>query len=573
MKREKLKMKKYHNGLSHWMFALLILLGGMLTSAYSQRELGVRATGSGGPLMPEQAAYDVKSYDLDLRINPSDQSIKGVLTAHALIVSPINWFVLDLDNPLAVDSVLLVDPAGKTSNQLKYERREGKLWIAFPMTKQPGENVRVRISYGGKPRVAPRPPWVGGFVWDKTADGQPWFSVACQNDGADLWFPVKDHPSDEPETVSLHFTVPEPLVVASNGRLLSVVKNRDRTQTFNWFVSMPINNYNITLNVAPYKTVEGEYTSAASGTVPIKFWVLPEHFEKGTGLVEQVKSFLAFYEEYAGPYPFRAEKLGIAETSHLGMEHQTIIAYGNKFKNNEDGFDGLMFHELAHEWFGNMVTASDWRDMWLHEGFASFMDTLYVERLHGKEAYQKAMANRMTHLRNKQAVAPRESRTTVQIYMAAPDYTSSDGDIYGKGAVILHTLRYLIGDKAFFTALKQMAYLDPAMEKVTDGRQVRFANTDDFLAIAEKTSGFKLDWFFEVYLRQPKLPRLIAERQGNQLKLHWDVPEGLPFPMPVEVKIGNSTKRYEMSQGFATVPIESGQTFVVDPQSWILRAE
>ena len=559
--------------LRHLTLACFLLVGGMLTSAYPQRELGARPTGSGGPLMPEQAAYDVKSYDLDLHVNPSDQSIKGVLTAHAVIVSPINWFVLDLDDPLSVDSVALVNEAGKRVQSLKHERREGKLWIAFPMTQQPGEEVRVRVTYGGKPRVAPRPPWVGGFVWDKTADGQPWFSVACQNDGADLWFPVKDHPSDEPETVSLHFTVPQPLVAASNGRLLSTVKNQDGTQTFNWFVSMPINNYDITLNVAPYKTVEDKYTSPLSGTVPIKFWVLPEDYDKGMGLVAQVKTFMAFYEEYVGPYPFRAEKFGVAETSYLGMEHQTIIAYGNKFKNNDDGFDGLMFHEMGHEWFGNMVTASDWRDMWLHEGFESFMDTLYVERLHGKDAYLKAMANRMTHLRNKQPVAPRESRTTVQIYMAAPDYTSSDGDIYGKGAVTLHTLRYLIGDKAFFTALRRMAYLNPTMEKVTDGRQVRFATTDDFLTIAETASGMKLDWFFEVYLRQPKLPKLIAERDGNQLRLHWDVPEGLRFPMPIEVQVGSSTKRYEMSVGSVTVPIESGESFVVDPQHWILKSE
>jgi aminopeptidase N len=550
----------------------VLLLSGRFTSAYAQRELGARPTNSGGPLMPEQAAYDVKSYDLALRVNPADQSIKGVLTAHALIVHPTAWFVLDLDTPLMVGSVTLVN-ASKTEQPLKYERRDAKLWIAFPMTKQPGEEVRVRVSYGGKPRVAPRPPWVGGFVWSQTADGQPWVGVACENDGADLWFPVKDHPSDEPETVSLHFTVPQPLVAASNGRLQSVVKNQDGTQTFNWFVSLPINNYDITLNVAPYKTIEDKYTSVLGGTVPITFWVLPEDYDKGAGLVNQVKTFLGFYEEYVGPYPFRAEKLGIAETHYLGMEHQTIISYGNNFKNNADGFDGLMFHEFGHEWWGNMVTASDWRDLWLHEGFQSFMDTLYIERLRGKEAYLKALANRAKGLRNLQPVAPRESRTALQIYMAAPDYVSSDGDIYGKGAVILNTLRYLIGDKPFFTALRRMAYPDPRMEKVTDGRQVRFATTDDFLHLAETASGMKLDWFFEVYLRQPKLPRLITEKTGNQITLRWDVPEGLPFPMPIEIQVGNSTKRYEMSSGTVTVPIESGQNVIVDPQGWILKAQ
>jgi aminopeptidase N len=313
--------------------------------------------------------------------------------------------------------------------------------------------------------------------------------------------------------------------------------------------------------------------SVSGKSLPVTFWVLPEDYDKGAGLAKQVKEFLSFYEEYLGPYPFRDEKLGIAQTKHLGMEHQTIIAYGNNFKNNDDGFDGLMLHELGHEWWGNMVTASDWRDMWLHEGFQSFMDTLYVERLHGKDAYLKSMSSRMKSLRNKQPVAPRESRTTTEIYMAGPDYLNSDGDIYGKGAVILHTLRYLIGDKAFFKALRTMAYPDPRMEKLTDGHQTRFANTDDFLHIVEKESGMELGWFFEVYLRHFELPKLISETSGNQVRLRWEVPNGLSFPMPIEVKVGDMTKRIEMPDGVTSVVIKPGQTVVADPLNWILKAQ
>ena len=278
-------------------------------------------------------------------------------------------------------------------------------------------------------------------------------------------------------------------------------------------------------------------------------------------------------EEYLGPYPFRAEKVGIVHTNHLGMEHQTIIAYGSTFKLNEFGFDWLMLHELGHEWWANLVTASDWRDFWIHEGFQSFMDTFYLEKVAGKDAYQKAMAGRMSHLRNKQPVAPRESRTTTQMYMAAPDYVTSDGDIYNKGAVILHTLRYLIGEQVFLKSLHRMAYPDPRMEKVTNGKQVHFATTDDFLHIAEKESGADLDWFFEVYLRQPKLPRLITEKTDTQVTLRWDSPEGLPFPMPVEVQIGDQTKRYEMPKGRVTIPFAAGQAVLVDPQGWILKAQ
>ena len=555
---------------------LTIILGLLLCfgePSTAQRELGVRGTSSGGPLMPEQAAYDVKSYDLDLRIDPDAQTIKGALTAHARILSPLDWFVLDLDPPLVVDSVTMVKADGKPVEPLRFERRQAKLWIAFPKTKKAGEDVRVRIAYGGKPRVAPRPPWVGGFAWSKTKSGEHWFTVTCQNDGADIWWPVKDHPSDKPETTDLHYTVPQPLIAVANGKLQSVVKNQDGTQTFNWHISQPINNYSITLNVAPYKTIEDKYTSLAGGEMPITFWILPEDYEKGFEVVKQTKLYLRFLEEYLGPYPFRAEKVGIVHTNHLGMEHQTIIAYGSNFRLNEFGFDWLMLHELGHEWWANLVTASDWRDFWIHEGFQSFMDTLYVEKLRGKEAYLRAMANRMNHLRNKQAVAPRESRTTTQMYMAAPDYLTSDGDIYGKGAAILHTLRYLIGEKPFFASLRRMAYPDPRMEKVTSGAQVHFATTDDFLQIAEKQSGADLDWFFEVYLRQPKLPKLVTEKTNDHLTLHWDSPGGLPFPMPVEVKVGDTTKRYELRTGTVTIPIAAGQNVVIDPDGWILKAQ
>ena len=179
----------------------------------------------------------------------------------------------------------------------------------------------------------------------------------------------------------------------------------------------------------------------------------------------------------------------------------------------------------------------------------------------------------MRQTRNKQPVAPRESRTTTQMYMAAPDYVNSDGDIYGKGAAILHTLRYLIGEQPFFRSLRKMAYPDPRLEKVTNGKQVHFATTDDFLHIAEKESGADLDWFFEVYLRQPKLPKLITEKKANQMTLRWESPDGLPFPMPVDVQIGDTKKRYELTDGTVTIPVAEGQNVTVDPQGWILKEQ
>ncbi len=538
------------------------------TFAFAQRDLGVRPTDTGGVVSYEQAAYDVKKYDISIAVNPTEKSISGATIVTANIVQPINVFVLDLDTPLNVSDVSAID--AKSETKLKFERKGGKIFAYFPMTKQSGETVSVKVVYFGVPRVAPRPPWVGGFMWEKTADGSPWIATAVQNDGADLVFPCKDVPSDKAEIVAVHITVPDPLYAATAGKLQKIVKNSDKTSTYNWLMSTPISNYEIALNIAPYKIIEDKAKSVSGKMIPIIFYVVPEDYEKGAGLIAKTKEYLAFFEQYLGPYPFRAEKLGIAETPHLGMEHSTIIAYGNKFRYDKDGFDSLLFHEFGHEWWANLVTATDWRDFWIHEGFQSFMDTLYIEKTKGQSAYFEAMKKRAKATRNKQPVAPREAKIAYQVYMAEPEYTKGDGDIYGKGAVILHTLRYLIGDDAFFQALRRMAYPTKKMEQLTDGKQTRLVNTDDFKTIAEEESNMRLDWFFEIYLRQPFLPKLVAETVGDKTNLRWETPNNLSFNMPIDVDVNGKIQKIEMNNGKATI---DGTNIKIDPNGWVLKTE
>lgn len=539
-------------------------------SAFAQRQLGSRPTETGGPLKFEQAVFDVQNYDITISVDPATKSITGTTVMTARTVIPTNVILLDLDTPYTISK--LTDG----TRDLKFEHNDGKVWIWFPMTKQVGDEIKTVITYAGIPRVAPNPPWVGGFMWAKTPSGADWISVALQNDGADLLFPCKDHPSDKPATASMHITVPDPLIATGPGKFEGVKGNAGSTSTYNWHMSNPIANYSLVFNAAPYKLIEDKYKSITGETMPIDFYILPENLQNGAGLISEQKKYLAFYEKYLGPFPFRAVKVGIVETPHLGMEHSTNIAYGNKYKYNADGTDWLLLHEFGHEYWANLVTASDWRDFWIHEGFQSFMDTFYTETLHGKEAYFTAMKNRAKGFKNKQPVAPREQKFSYEVYMSEPDFVNSDGDIYGKGAYFLHTLRYLIGDEAFFKALHHMAYPTKEMESYTDGRQERLVNTDDFLTIAEKDSGMKLDWLFEMYLRQPKLPRLAMAGTGSGssgvMTLSWETPNNMPFPMPIDVEINGKIQRVEMKDGKATINY-NGSTPVIDPNGWVLRAQ
>ncbi|MBK7870354.1 MAG: M1 family metallopeptidase [Saprospiraceae bacterium] len=520
---------------------------------------------SGGILMPEQAAYDVKFYELTLEVSPDQKVLKAFSEwkrkwCSRCIGWCLIWILL-----LTINGIWNMRLTGKREIAA-YHRQVGKIWIDLKKTYQPGDKVAVEIAYGGKPRPAPQAPWDGGFSWAKTPSGAHWIATSCQGEGADIWWPCKDHVSDEPDSMALHIRVPDPLVVASNGSLGNIEKHNNNTSTYHWFISNPINIYNVALNIAPYRVIEDKMDCVTGEQYPVVFYVLPEDYEKGQKLFPEILDHLRFFEKFCGPYPFRADKYGVAQTPHLGMEHQSIIAYGANFNNasmtgKDWGFDALHQHELAHEWWGNLVTNSDWRDMWLHEGFGSYMQPLYVEQTQGKAVYRQYMQS-MRGFSNRLAVAPRVSKTSDEIYQAP---------IYDKGAWVLHTLRYVMGDVAFFRALRRMAYPDPAMERITDGRQTRFATTDDFLSICETESGLNLDWFFEVYLRQSQLPKLYSKIENGKLNLRWESPvKDMPFLMPVEIEIGNKRQRIQIPAEGVTIPIGKIDKPIIDPDGWLL---
>jgi len=518
---------------------------------------------SGGPLTPGHAAYDVSFYDLTISVFPSDKSIEGSVEMSAHILFPTEFIEMDLDTLLDITSISEI--SGDKETPLKFERKIGKVNISPGRKLQTGDSIKLLIKYGGKPLVARRPPWSGGFQWSKTKDGTPWIATSCQGEGSDIWWPSKDHVSDEPDSMWIRVRVPDTLFCASNGKLMNEEKHSDGTISYHWFVSNPINIYNVALNIGPYKLIEENYTSVSGDEFPVQFWVLPKDFEKGKKLFPQIIEHIKYFEDLLGPYPFRADKYGVVQTPHLGMEHQTIIAYGANFNNasmtgKDWGFDALHHHEFSHEWWGNLVTNADWKDMWIHEGFGTYMQALYVEKLHGKEKYYEFMEYIKT-FRNELSVAPRESKTSSEIYRAP---------IYPKGAWVLHMLRYLIGDEDFFLALRRMAYLTPELERVTDGSQTRFSSTDEILSIAEKVSGKKLDWFFEVYLRQPYLPQLKLEIENEKYSFSWIAPDNLKFEMPIEISIDDKIQKIEMASGKGFLEIPERSTVATDPHKRIL---
>jgi len=533
---------------------------------------------SGGELQADQACYDVLHYDLTLAIDTAVQTIDGQLIMTAAVVAASEQLALDLDDRLEVSAVTLDGQA------VSWQHSDGRI-VLSGLSLRPGASLEVAVSYGGTPRVAPNPPWDGGFTWETTADGSPWVATSCQGEGADLWWPCKDHPSDKPEGMDLRFDVSADLVAASNGVLVSDTLIGGGRRRFHWRTEQPISNYCVALNLAPYVTLSTVVEGVAGDDFPFVFYVLPENVEKARAALPDFVDHLRFFEQTVGPYPFRAEKYGLVETPHLGMEHQTVIAYGNRYRQGSEDYDWLHHHEASHEWWANLVTAADWKDMWIHEGFGTYMQALYLEQRFGVEAYRAKMTSTRARLNNRRPVAPRETRDSKQIYFG-PD-GGFDNDIYDKGAWVLHDLRWVLGDEAFFAGLKRVAYPTAEHLRATDGSQVRLVDTEEVRALFEETAGRDLARFFEVYLRQPELPELLVSQDEGVLSLRWQVADGGPLEVPVPVEINGRPLRVDMSGGQGQVNLEAASRpegsahssrpdtveVLIDPHGWLLRAE
>jgi aminopeptidase N len=518
---------------------------------------------SGGPVDAERAALHLEHVDLAIEVLPDVQRLQGVGTLTLRTAAPQRRLLIDLDKNLPVTAISL---DGAALPATAWSNPEGRLAITLPRPLPAGGRATLRIAYGGTPHVAIRAPWDDGLVWAHTPDHKPWVATTAEGYGCDLFWPCLDFPAGEPDTVDLHITVPRGLSAPSNGTLVKVDTLADGRTTWNWHARSP-NPYSVALNVAPYREVKGVYQSRFGPKIPMAYWYLPGRDAKAQALFAEFAPALDFFESVIGPYPWSDEKVGVVETPHLGMEHQTINAYGNNYKKTPSGFDEIFQHELAHEWFGNQMSAANWDDYWLHEGYAQYMQPLYGRWREGEARYTAMMDEFRNQIANRAPIVSGRIMTEEQVYEESKG--GPGNDIYVKGAWVLHTLRNLIGDKAFWDVTRRLVYgrADPKPGNF----QPRQATTPEYIAIVNQVTGRDLHWFFDVYLYKAALPELVESREGNTLRLHWKTPGDKSFPLPVEVSVDGVVQRVAMTDGSGSIAVPAGAHVVVDPQSRILK--
>jgi aminopeptidase N len=422
--------------------------------------------------------------------------------------------------------------------------------------------ISAKIYYQGSPRKSRNPPWDYGFVWDETPSGKHWVGVACETGGGDIWWPCKDHPSDEPDSMAIHFTVPMGYTCVSNGQFVGSRRTGTDRMTYDWFVSTPINNYNVTFYMADYQLIEGAYASVSGENIPFYFWVLPEVYQAAQNHLPVFFDEFHFLELICGPFPFASDKHGWIHAPYLGMEHQTIIAYGSNFQVGDWGMDYIHFHELAHEWWGNLLTAKDWSDVWIHEGLATYMEALYIEYISDRESYHAYMSARKPDNTHELSLAPIPPMTASEAF----DHLNP----YYRGAWVMHSLRFHLGDDPFFNVLKHWAYPDTSDTDNTNGRHCRLATTDDMKKLAEEVTNRDLDPFFDVFFREASFPVLEIEYLDKVAKFTWKTENDVLLDLNVPVLLNGLPQIVEMNagEGFLSLPIQF--ELIVDPDQWIL---
>ena len=475
-----------------------------------------------GMLSKERLCYDVTYYDLNIVVDIQKQFIKGFVDIHFDIMEDFEVMQIDLYKNMEIEEITFND------QPLTFNRLHDAIFVHMPIPILKGGNGFIRVYYSGFPIAANNPPWDGGFVWEVDSQVRPWVGVASEGDGASLWWPNKDHLSDEPDSMSIRVAVPDGLTCVANGNLRKTEPYYPGYTRWDWFVSYPINNYNVSINIGHYTHFTDTYTSTDGAKLELDYYVLDYNLEKAKVQFEQVKPMLACYEKYFGKYPFWKDGYALVESPYLGMEHQSAIAYGNNYMRGYRGgmiprdmnWDFIIIHESGHEYFGNAVSTKDHSDMWIHESFTTYMEALYVECLYSYKDAVRYLENQRNFIRNLEPmVGPKNVNWD--------NWTSSDH--YFKGSWMLHTFRNIIDDdEKWFAFLKD--YYDKFKFTTT--------STEEFLVFVNEYFQKDYSKFFKQYLFHPGLPRLgyKLKQKGKNLEVKYTWFANVDgFDMPVKI--------------------------------------
>jgi len=486
-----------------------------------------------GSITDQRRWWDVLHYDLHVAFEPVDSSIRGYnkityrvvapFTGGATLQNPYATMQIDLMQPLEVDSVT------QDSKRCAWVGGvDNVIYVSFNSPLIMNQKKAITVYYHGKPRAAKNAPWDGGLIWSKDTKGNPWIAIACQGMAGSVWYPCKDHQSDEPDSSSFHITAPKGLIAVSNGRLRSKKINADGLTIYNWVVVNPINNYNIIPYIGKYVNFKDTF-NGKGGVLDLDYWVLEENLEKAKMQFTQVKPMLRCFEDWFGKYPFYRDGYKLVEAPFLGMEHQSGVAYGNKFINGYRGrdlsstgwglkWDFIIIHESGHEWFGNNITVKDVADNWVHEGFTAYSENLFTESLYGKKAGAEYVIGTRREVQNDEPI--------ISDYNVNRD---GSGDMYYKASNMLHTIRNIVNNDSLWKALLQ------DLNKSYWHQTVTTKQIEDHMIVFLKQD---LQKVFDQYLRTVQIPVFAYHIKNGKLTYRWkNCVKG--FNMPLKIKDGS----------------------------------
>ena len=477
-----------------------------------------------GSITRERAWWDLTYYELRVRVDPDKQSLDGSTTVFYKVIEPYQTLQIDLQPPLSINRVL---QEGKSLNFTK--DGANAYFITLEKPQQKGQSESLVVEYSGKPRVAKRAPWDGGFSWSKDKNGQHFVATSCQGLGASVWWPCKDHMYDEADSMLISVTVPQGLMDVSNGRLRKTTVNNDSTRTFDWFVQNPINNYGVNVNIGNYTHFSDTFPGE-KGKLSMDYYVLPENLDKAKKQFKQANDMMKAFEHWFGPYPFYEDGYKLVEVPYLGMEHQSSVTYGNKYANGYLGrdlsgtgwglkWDFIIIHESGHEWFANNITYRDMADMWIHESFTNYSENLFTEYFYGKEAGAEYVIGTRKGIGNREPIIGKYNVNN-----------QGSGDMYPKGGNLLHNIRQIVNDdekwRSILRGLNQTFY-----HQTVTSKQI-----EDYISQQVKRDLSKV---FDQYLRDIRIPVLEYKLSKKHIEYRWtNCVAG--FDMPVKIVLDNA---------------------------------